>query len=338
MSDPLTHEKSKLGAIRKFWFGRVPIVDNRPVGRGIYLVRLHAPEVARQILPGQFVMLRLPETVDPLLGRAFALFDTEDDAAGKPNFLLIVYEVVGKMTRRLAQLAPGNQLEMWGPLGNGFSGLSARRLILVAGGIGITPFMAYCRWVLGLRSYGQPAHDTRLSQLAARPEVILCYGARSAEELVFVDDFRALGIRVLTSTDDGSAGKRGQVTDLLGQVLEETLTAGAKADGGPPERLERASQQGDDLQVVACGPEAMMAAAACICQRFGVLCWVSLETPMACGMGICFGCAVPVYTEGSNWDYKRACTDGPVFPAEKIAWDVLLSHGSAAASQSLPIR
>jgi dihydroorotate dehydrogenase electron transfer subunit len=315
--------------VRKpFWFGRVTVLENRAVAEDTYLLRLEAPEIARRILPGQFLMLRLPETVDPLLGRAFALYDVVPAADGPPSALEIGYQVVGKMSSRLKNLSPGAQLEAWGPLGNGFPVLSAEHWILVAGGIGVTPFFALSKELLGHACYGDPPRRV------PRPEsVTLCYGVRRASFLLAEAEFRQLGVDVRIATEDGSSGVRGLVTDVLPQCLEPILRAQQPCCQQPEvssgERPAEAALQGQPLvnssgthvQVVACGPEPMLAAVAHICQQSGVPCLVSLESPMACGFGICFSCAVRVRVAGDQWDYVRACVEGPVFPAEKLVWD-----------------
>src|SRR5262249_47058982 len=155
--------------------GPAPVLENVLLAQRTYRVRLHAPQLARAIRPGQFVMLRLPSTADPLLGRPYALYDTVLDAPDAPVAVDIVYLVVGKQTGRLAELRPGDGLELWGPLGNGFPDLSGvDRVGLVAGGIGQTPFLAYIRQLLGERGYGgQPAR--RQAQ-----RVSLYYGVRTA--------------------------------------------------------------------------------------------------------------------------------------------------------------
>src|SRR5207302_29972 len=127
----------------------LPVLENVRLARDTYRVRLGAPQLAAAIRPGQFLMLRLPRTCDPLLGRPFALYDTvlED---GRAVAVDVVYLVVGKMTSRLAELHPGDTLEAWGPLGNGFLPLEGTGHVgLVAGGIGQTPFLAYIRELLG---------------------------------------------------------------------------------------------------------------------------------------------------------------------------------------------
>ena len=270
------------------------ILENEKIARDTYRLRLKCPSIARQMLPGQFVMLRLPESDDPLLGRPLALYDVVVDASGESMGLDIVYLVVGAMTGRLAECQPGGQLEAWGPLGNGFSPRACGHLVMVAGGIGQTPFLALAKERLGKQRFGDPP---RAASTVAR--TTLCYGARSAEYLAGVDDFAAVGVDVLTSTDDGSAGHHGLVTALLETVFGESS---------------------DDCRVVCCGPEPMMEATARIAAARDVPCEVSLETPMACGIGICFSCVAKVLGPDGAWDYKRTCVDGPVFDANRIVW------------------
>src|SRR5579863_8794938 len=101
-------------------FRTVEIVENVPLARDTWRVRFHAPEIARRVVPGQFLMVRLAGWEDPLLGRPLALYDTALDASAQPAGVDVVYLVLGKMTSRLAQLGPGAKLDVWGPLGNGF--------------------------------------------------------------------------------------------------------------------------------------------------------------------------------------------------------------------------
>lgn len=271
------------------------ITENVVLARDTYRVRIACPEIARKIVPGQFLMLKLPGANDPLLGRPLALYDTVVAPSGEPIGVDVVYLVVGKFTRKLAEAGAGDQLEVWGPLGNGFApGASAEeRLVMVAGGIGQTPFMALAREALGKRGYGDPIRPSVIV-----PAVTLCYGARSADYFADVDAFELLGVEVLLSTDDGSRGHRGLVTDLLRQVLA----------------------RGQQVRVAACGPEPMLEAVAKLAMDSGVPCQVSLETPMACGIGICFSCVAKVRDASGEWDYKRTCVEGPIFAAENICW------------------
>jgi dihydroorotate dehydrogenase electron transfer subunit len=239
-------------------------------------------------------MLRLAGFDDPLLGRPLALYDTVLSHSGEALGVDVVYLVLGKMTSKLALSKPGTQLDVWGPLGNGFAAAPAEHLVMVAGGIGQTPFLALAREYLSGRKYGgDAARDT-----ARADKVTLCYGARTKDYLAGVADFERLGVEVRISTDDGTAGHHGLVTDLLGQVLSASPAA----------------------RVVCCGPEKMMEAVAHLTTAAGVPCQVSLETPMACGIGICFSCVTKVRQADGGWDYRRTCVDGPVFDAAAIEW------------------
>lgn len=271
-------------------FGRATVEKNVRLARDTYRLRVACPAIAEPIVPGQFVMVRLAGCDDPLLGRPFALYDTVLDA-GRPVSIDVVYLVLGKLTSRLATLVPGQDVEIWGPLGNGFAPAPAEHLVMVAGGIGQTPFVALAREALGQKSYGRRA--------AAVSRVTLCYGARTRDYLAGLDDFASAGASVRLSTDDGSEGHHGLVTDLLRQLLSD-------------ERERRG------CRVVCCGPEPMMAAVAEMTAEFGVACDVSLETPMACGIGICFSCVARVRDDQGGWDYRRTCVEGPVFNARKI--------------------
>src|SRR5437870_259884 len=168
-----------------------PVIENVRLARATYRIRLQAPEIARAVRPGQFLMLRLCGSTDPLLGRPYALYDTVVDAQGQPVALDVVYLVVGKQTGRLAELRSGETVAIWGPLGNGFpepDGVD--HLGLVAGGIGQTPFLAYVRALLGGRGYGgRPAR-----RIARR--VTLSYGIRTADLAAGVEEFRAAGAEV----------------------------------------------------------------------------------------------------------------------------------------------
>jgi dihydroorotate dehydrogenase electron transfer subunit len=274
---------------------RVRVVENVRLARDTYRVRVKCPEIAERIVPGQFVMLRIPDVNDPLLARPLALYDTVLDTSDKPTDVDIVYLTVGKMTRLLASLEVGREVEVWGPLGNGFPPRATEHLIMVAGGIGQTPFLALGNEYLGRRQYGQPP---RRMPSAAR--VTLCYGVRNAAYLAGVSDFLSAGFDLSLSSDDGSVGQPGFVTAVLRRVLDQTAT--------------------DDRLVVCCGPEPMMEAVAKMCRAAGAPCLVSLESPMACGIGICFSCVTKVRQPDGAWDYKRTCVEGPVFDAEQIEW------------------
>jgi dihydroorotate dehydrogenase electron transfer subunit len=277
------------------WHGPTAIVENVAVARDTYRVRVGCPELAARVVPGQFVMLRLAGANDPLLGRPLAVYDTVLDAAGEPTGIDLVYLVVGRMTRGLASLSAGRPLEVWGPLGNGFPPTPTEHLIMVAGGIGQTPFLSLAAEYLGRRQYGSPPR-----RVAPAARVTLCYGTRTADYLAGVEDFRRLGVDVRLSTDDGTAGHHGLVVDLIGPAVR----------GSP-----------DACRIACCGPERMIEATARIAAQLKVPCEVSLETPMACGIGACFSCVTRVRDGRGGWDYRRTCVEGPVFRAEDIVWE-----------------
>jgi dihydroorotate dehydrogenase electron transfer subunit len=267
----------------------VEVLENVRLARDTYRIRLRSPEIASLVRPGQFFMLRLPKTSDPLLGRQFALYDTVLDEGGRSVAIDVVYLVVGKMTAKLPHVRPGDAVEVWGPLGNGFDDLDGvSQVALVAGGIGQTPFLAYVRQLLGTRAYGGRTAKRTVERVS------FFYGVRTADLAAGVEDFRAAGAEVHLSSDDGSIGEPGFVTQLL-------------AKRGRPDH------------VVGCGPEPMLRALTGLAAGWGVPCQVSLETPMACGVGVCFSCVVKVKTDDGG-DYARCCVAGPVFDASKIEW------------------
>lgn len=272
----------------------VEVVENVKMARDTFRVRFHCPVLAARALPGQFIMLRLAGYDDPLIGRPLAVYDIVRSSTDEPDSMDVIYLVKGKLTSRLVKFQPGQRLEVWGPLGNGFEPIATKHLVMVAGGIGQTPFVCLAKEYLGLQRFGAPPREP-----ARCDKVTLCYGGRSADLLAGVEDFQRLGVDVRIATDDGSLGHHGLVTDLLSQVLTES---------------------DEECQVVCCGPEPMMEAVARLTGTAKVPCRVSLETPMACGIGICFTCVAKVRDESGEWDYKRTCVDGPVFDAQLIQW------------------
>jgi dihydroorotate dehydrogenase electron transfer subunit len=272
----------------------VAVVENELIARNTYRVRLDDPVMAQAILPGQFLMVRPAPGTDPLLGRPFALYDVARDGSGTPVAIDVVYLVIGRGTAALAARRPGDRVTVWGPLGNGFGPPPDGPVVFVAGGIGQTPFLALGRWWLGRGPYGHKAPPATRSKSAT-----LLYGVRTAAFAAGLDDFRSAGIAVELATDDGSAGHRGFVTQLLERRLE---------------RGERPAK------VVGCGPPAMLAALSRLVQRFEVPCDLSLENHMACGFGACFSCVAPIRQPDGSSDLRRVCVEGPIFEASRVAW------------------
>jgi dihydroorotate dehydrogenase electron transfer subunit len=279
----------------------VAVLENRPIARDTYLLRLDDPAMARAIRPGQFLMVRAcdgpPGGTDPLLGRPFALYDVARDADGAPAAVDVVYLVLGRGTATLARRRPGERLTAWGPLGNGFGPPPADGgpVAFVAGGIGQTPFLALARDWLGSARFGEDAPAAS----PAAGSATLYYGVRSADLFAGLDDFREAGVALRLATDDGSLGHRGFVTDLLAADLER---------GARPSK------------VVGCGPPPMLRALAALADRFGLDCDLSLENHMACGFGACFSCVAPIRQPDGSTDLRRVCVEGPVFPARDVAF------------------
>jgi dihydroorotate dehydrogenase electron transfer subunit len=233
--------------------------------------------------PGQFAMLSpgargsVPRC-DPLLPRPMAVY-RERPGPGGPA-IEILYKRTGRGTGLLAEALPGQRVALVGPLGRGFAPPGpGERAVLVAGGTGIASVYELAR------------------RLAGACAVRVLLGARSAADLMGVADFEALPVELALATEDGSAGRRGLVTDLLEREL---------GTGGP-------------ARVYACGPTGMMRRCAEVSAARGVPCVASLENHMACGFGVCLGCAAPLAAGG----YALVCRDGPMFDATAILWERL---------------
>jgi dihydroorotate dehydrogenase electron transfer subunit len=282
-------------------FLRARILAHELIATDTWRVRVECPAIARKMVPGQFVMLRIDGCNDPLIGRALAMYDRVADEDGQFIAIDLAYLVKGKFTQALSKLTIGAMLGIWGPLGNGFCTEPVDDLILVVGGVGYTPMLTLGREALGTSSYGE---EQRPSNYAKK--VTLCYGARSADRLAGLNDFLAADFDVRIATDDGSLPKTTNkqspmlVTEQLKKVLFET--------------------QGRSCRVACCGPEPMMEAVSKIAMAHQVPCQVSLETPMACGIGICFTCVAKIRQADNEWDYRRTCLEGPVFNAESVVW------------------
>ncbi len=274
------------------WTGVGTTLENRQIADSTWKISIQAPEFAARVESGKFVMLRLAAGDDPLLGRPFAIYDV-DKTSGRVE---VVYAVVGKGTTRLTTLRPGDPIRLWGPLGNGWAealcGQTPKNLVLVAGGVGNAPFYLLIKEQL----------EAAKKDPANAPKLTFVFGARSAERLSCVDDFRALGVDVRLATEDGSAGTKGFVTDVFPEILPNDVAS-------------------EGVRLLCCGPHPMLKAVAKYSEARGFECWTSLESPMACGLGICFSCVVDWKTDDGTWDYKRTCADGPVFDASRLRWD-----------------
>jgi dihydroorotate dehydrogenase electron transfer subunit len=226
---------------------------------------------------GQFTMVRSSSWGQaPLLGRPMSLLS----AGAEPSILI---KVVGEGTRRMAGAPIGETFHLLAPLGHAWPNPpDGARPLLVAGGVGVAPLIYLAE---------------RLAADPGRAPLLSLYGGRSARDLPLSERLEALGELGVT-TEDGSRGRRGRVTLLLTEALEQ-----AKRDGVTP-------------FIYTCGPHAMMAAVAKLAADHRVACQASLEAPMGCGYGVCLGCPV-ARREGG---YLYTCVDGPCVDAATIDW------------------
>jgi dihydroorotate dehydrogenase electron transfer subunit len=279
------------------------VLANEALSESIYRIRVEQTEIAASVVPGQFVMIRPHGGTDPLLGRPLALYDVGLNDAGEPTSIELVYLVQGNGTRGLSRLGQGDRVDIWGPLGNSFPRVSGeadfRHVMLLAGGIGQTPFVTVAKELLGKQTYGTSPIDRPVVE-----KVSFIWGTRTASALVGLSDFQKLGIDVHVATEDGSAGMRGRVTDVAKRLIDQ---------GASP------------TAIFSCGPEPMLEAVSKLGETNQIPTWVSLETKMACGYGVCFSCVCPVKDDkvAVGWDYSRVCIEGPVFPSSSIAWEQL---------------
>ena len=259
----------------------VDVVFNRPVNHDTWLMGLKSPHMAAEARPGQFVMLRVGSGIDPLLRRPFSV------AGVKGDLFMVLYRVVGKGTAVMTAAKAGEKLAVLGPLGKGFDVLQGSVLpVLVGGGIGVAPLFF-------------------LSQSLTGRRVEFMMGFRSAKDIIRPHDDEAPNHRLSISTDDGTEGHAGLVTNLLGIFLEKNKT--------------------QSMCLFACGPRPMLKQVAKMAMVRGVPCQVSLESAMACGLGACQGCAVKASENGTR-SYYHVCQDGPVFPIQSIDWAVHYVH------------
>ena len=258
----------------------VQVVENRELGGGYFELRVEssAANPVHEGQPGQFVMLRGDWGRDLINGRAFSIHRVFAD-----NTFSIVAKPFGRGTQRMAAMEVGDRLTCTGPLGKAFPlAMHGVRDILVAGGVGLPPLHFYARRA---RREGRAA------------QVEMYYAGRSAAEIVLQEETQSFGIELTVATEDGSAGVKGRVTEPLVQALQR--------------------HQGKQIRILACGPTPMLKAIRTIALERDIQAFLCLEEQMACGFGVCLGCAVPVY---GDKPYQYCCVDGPVFAAQEVRW------------------
>lgn len=228
-------------------------------------------------------MLRTASRWPRLLPVPFSLYDRDPTGAAGA----FLGKRIGPGTHALADCRPGDRIHLTGPLGNGFPDpTDLEDPWCVAGGVGLAPFLLLAR----------------MRAAAGAGPLRVLFGGRDRTSLFGLEPLEPLA-HVTTATEDGSHGRKGLVTDLLQAALDH----GELRPG---------------QTVLCCGPDPMMHAVARICAAHDLPCWLSLETYMACGYGVCNGCSVRVHPQAfGNWPYSRACQEGPVYRATDLVLD-----------------
>ena len=263
------------------------VISNREIVTDYYIMNIQIPSSFPEALPGQFVMVRTLETDTPLLSRPFSIHS--QSIADKSRNIEILYRVVGKGTKVMSHLRTGNSLSVLGPLGHGYDiQRHHRKVAIVAGGIGIAP-LAY---LVEYYRRGFQGGDRIIAGY---------YGGTSERVLVGIDRLEKVCDTIKIATEDGSRGHTGVVTDLLQKDLR--------------------SFEGEGGIVCACGPIGMMKALAELMKERDVVCQVSMEERMACGVGACLGCSIKAKTDANGPAFFRTCKEGPVFNIGEIDWD-----------------
>lgn len=263
------------------------ILKNEEVQKDCFLMKVLLPDSFDEPLPGQFVMVRIAGLSEPFLGRPISIYSF---TRSKSSLRLeLLYRVAGRGTQILAGLIQGSQLEVHGPLGEGFPIFPQKKnVVFIAGGIGVAPLSLLAE---------------HLCRKVCLPQEAMTFylGAQSAETLVGLDKLSRLCYNIQVCTDDGTLGQKSLVTALFLKDLKKYSPA--------------------DTAIYACGPRGMLMQLASMLKEGSFSCHVSLEERMACGTGACMGCSVAIKDKKSTFTYKRVCADGPVFNLNDIVWE-----------------
>ncbi|MBR1864799.1 MAG: dihydroorotate dehydrogenase electron transfer subunit [Ruminococcus sp.] len=251
--------------------GQYRIVSKKNLAKGIFDVEISCPHVARLAGPGQFAQVAAEGY---FLRRPISICDIDKDK----GTIRLVFEVRGKGTEQLSRLNEGELMDIMAPLGNGFKVVEGVKAVCVGGGIGVPPMVGIAR------QYGE--NCTAIS------------GFRNMAAVILQEDFRAAGVKTVLCTDDGSAGRKGFVTEALEELV---------------------SQDKPDI-IYACVPMVMLKKVAAVAEKNGIECQVSLEERMACGVGACLGCACKVKGENGEAVHKHVCKNGPVFDSKEVVF------------------
>ena len=264
---------------------KAKILSRKEVVPKIYLMSAKAPEIVQEALPGQFIHIKCSKDNYPLLRRPLSIHRVDKEKGE----IFILFQVVGEGTKLLADRTIGDDLDIMGPIGNGFNIYpKSKKIVIIGGGIGVAPLLALCE-----------------ESIRQGKEMQVLIGALKKELVIGEESFKILGAKVEVATDDGSYRYKGLVTDLLERMIKE----GWLAD-----------------QIFACGPKPMLKKISEIALQANINFQVSLEERMACGIGVCLGCVCKIKIKDKReykvkYEYKRVCVDGPVFAGSEVVWD-----------------
>ncbi len=282
-----------------------------PIARPGQFVHLTPSESSfedQHIAPQEFdigsIMSEAGSQIDLTVRRAFSIAGLRR-SSGHTD-IDVLYRVVGKCTRWMSGLSAGGRVNLLGPVGNHFTVAQGKKLaLLVAGGVGLPPMVWWAKHlsesnIEAIAFVGAQSRDLLALELSLDDPPTVC----GADPKFAAREFAEHGVKVVLSTDDGSLGFAGYVTDALAAYLD------AHSPGA------------GEVTIYACGPEPMMKAVAELCAMRRIDCQLCMERFMACGMGTCQSCVVPVHDADApdGWCYKLCCTDGPIFNARQVIW------------------
>ena len=275
----------------------VTIVANERDTDQYFSLVLRAPQIAPVIQPGQFAHVRILPLKDALLRRPFSIFQVAGDTFS------ILYKTVGKGTDALSRMRAGEELSIIAPLGHGFTmpQTDGEIPLLVAGGYGMAAM-----FLLAQRS----------------PQRGLVFvGGRRRVDILCEKEFAALGWDVRATTEDGSHGEKGLVTQpLLAELRRSRGNEAQTKKSETSQSLLTSAATHRKLKLFACGPTPMLKAIGKIAEDFNLPAELSMDEHMCCGLGVCLTCVIPVKTS-DGWEYQRTCTEGPVFDSRQIVWE-----------------
>ena len=287
------------------------VLSNIELSPMYFRMSLDCPQIASEACPGQFIMARVSRQLDPLLRRPFAVHSIKNATPKEMKrdttpCLEILYKVVGKGTKAMSLMKEGGELDVIGPIGNGYRlDPSIQTAILIGGGIGVASLFYLA--------------ETIMTKGSKSKKVVLLLGGKTKDDILCVEDFRRVGVEVRAATEDGSMGCKGVVTDLF---LDSLSSADYTPESSP--------------YCFACGPEDMLKEVSKVVLEKKLSCQVSLESKMACGVGACMVCGVETKSQlgvtgketvlkttrqEDETGYKRVCKDGPVFDCKEIIWE-----------------